>query len=168
MITTHFLAHSAITLKLYENFHVFHFQNKNSFRKNYFRKYGITARALLFCYYFINVVGIICFLVEIGFKQICQNLGVLWHLRHPRSPPAPTVLLCTLHSAHKINGSFTTVSISIKSRFAQLMLPSLYSSFLYPAVHRKLDGGSFFTIQYQIGILFCSHHSRRSAPFSIN
>ena len=40
----------------------------------------------------------------------------------PSTLRAPTVLLCTLHSAHKINGSFTTVSISIKSRFANYFI----------------------------------------------
>ena len=40
----------------------------------------------------------------------------------PSAPPAPTVLLCTLNSAHKINDSYTTVSISIKSRFANYFI----------------------------------------------
>ena len=115
---------------------------------------------------FSNVVGIICFLVEIGLTDLPKFGGAM----APSAPPAPTVLLCTLNSAsaHKINGSYTTVSISIKSRFANYFIIENKIEILVKSYQiEKLDTfGKWtflmevlvFTIQYQIGILFCSHH----------
>ena len=93
----------------------------------------------------------------------------------PSAPPAPTVLLCTLNSAHKINDSYTTVSISIKSRFANYFIIENKIEILAKSYQiETLDTFGKWTflmevlVQYQIGILFCSHHSGRSASFSTN
>ena len=40
----------------------------------------------------------------------------------PTNKRPPLVYYCTLYTAHKINGSDTTISISIKSRFANYFI----------------------------------------------